>query len=194
MKVLTHQALCMFSSFEEALQKSHVGAESKWCPSASSKRRKLLGPSLDNEGPTEDIPKRRKTAAKPMPADLHPVAPMEASTAGQAANKQSSAAQHVVKKAELKRKECETAVIPERCVKEPAAFDFVTWYSKICTHGFADELSALHQGHDNSHAHPSLIAKCIRMNASLLGAQEGVLQTIYQPCHLSPFQHVSQWL
>lgn len=129
-----------------------------------------------------------------MPANLHPVAHIEASTAGQAADKQSSAAEQVVIKAEHKRKELQKAIIPEICVKEQAAFDFVTWYSKICTHGFADGLSALHQGHDNSHAHPSLIAKCIRMNAPLLGAQEGVLRTIHQPWQLSPFQHASQWL
>lgn len=169
-------------------------AELVWCPSASSKRRKLQGSSLDDEGLIEDIPKRRKQAAKTMPASMQPVAQIDASTAGEAANKQASAAEQGGNKSEFKTQKLQTAIIPEGCFKEQAPCDFVTWYSKICTHRFADGLSALHQGHDSSHAHPSLIARCIRMNACVLGAKEGILQTIYQPWHLSPFQHVSQWL
>ena len=194
MQVLSCQAYWTLPSLSEALYGSHAVAEFVWCPSASSKRRKLQGSSLDDEGQIEDTPKRRKTAAKAMPANLQPVAQIDASTVGEAANKQSLAAEQVGNQAELKRRKLQTAIIPEKCVKEQAPCDFVTWYSKIYTHGFADGLSALHQGHDSSHAHPSLIARCIRMNACVLGAKEGVLQTAYQPWHLSPFQHVNQWL
>ena len=165
-----------------------------WCLSASSRKRKLLDTPIDDKISTLDIQKRPKTAAKSMPVNLQPVAHIKASAAGQADDKQSSAAEQFVSNPELKRHELQTAVLPERRVKEQASFDFMTWYSKICTHGFADGLSALHQGHDNSHSQPSLIARCIRMNASLLGANKYVLQPMNQPWHLSPFKHVSQWL
>ena len=189
MQVLSYQALWILSVFNEAVPEIHVVAEFVWCSSASNKRRKLLGP-LDDKRLNEDIPKRSKTTAITMPANLQPFAQNKASTAGQADNKQSSAAEQVINTPELKQQEPQTAVLP----KEQASFDFMTWYYKICTHGFADGLSALHQDHDNSHAHPSLIARSIRMNASLLGVKESVLQTIYHPWHSSPFQHVSQWL
>lgn len=146
-----------------------------WCPSASCKRRKLLGSISENDGP---ITKRRKTAAKAMPANLQPVTQIEASTTGQA-NEQTPLAEQVVSKPELYRQKLHTGVTPQACIKGLEPFDFVTWYSKTCTHGFADGLSALQQEHDSSHAHPRLIAKCITMNAMLLEAKKDVL---YQSC------------
>ena len=126
-----------------------------------------------------------------MPANLQPVKQIEASTTGQA-TEQTPLAEQVVREPELDRQKLHTGVTPQGCVKELEPFDFVTWYSKVCTHGFADGLSVLQQEQDSSHAHPRLIAKCITMNAMLLEAKKNVwYQSLW---HSSPFQHASQRL
>lgn len=161
-----------------------------WWPSASNKRQKLLGSFSDDDGATEVVTKCRKTAARTMPANRKSVAQTEASTTGQA-NGLTSPAEQGVNEPELDKQKLHTAVTPQRFLKEVEPFDFVTWYSKTCTHGFADALSALQQGQDSSHAHPRLIAKCITMNALLLEAKKDVF---FQSWHSSPFQHASQRL
>ena len=170
-----------------------------WCPSARTKRRKLLGPSPDDKELTEQVSKRRKTAAKSLPESLQPFAQLEASTAGRAetgATEQPLNSEEVANKPVLDRQEpqTETAVSPGECTHEQAPFDFVAWYSKVCTHSFADGLSALQEGQDSSHAQPSMISKCIRMNASLFEGNQAVLQTVNQSWHFTPFQHASHWL
>lgn len=175
------------------LQRSFIrrsAVELVCCPPASSKRQKLLGSFTDNDGPTETVTERRKTAAKTMPANLQSVAQIDALTTGQA-NELLPPAEQAVSEQERDRQKLHTATIPQRCLKKLEPFDFVTWYSKICTHAFADGLSALQHGHDSSHAHPRLIAKCITMNALLLEAKKDVFN---QAWHLSPFQHASQRL
>lgn len=125
-----------------------------------------------------------------MPANLQPVTQIEASTTGQA-NEQMPPVEQVVSEPELDGQKLHTGVTPQRGIKELKHFDFVTWYSKMCTHGFADGLSALQQEQDSSHAHPRLIAKCITMNAMLLEPKKDVL---YRSLPSSAFQHASQRL
>lgn len=119
---------------------------------------------------------------------------MQTSLSETAATAQPSMAEQVVRNQEVNEEELVAATVHQRVTNKHDLVDFVSWYSKVCTQSFADGLSALQQGHDSSHAQPSLISKCVRMNASAFEADRAVLQTLYQPEHVTPFQHACQWL
>lgn len=129
-----------------------------------------------------------------MSANLPPSAVVQTSPSEIAASAQPSMAEQVARNHEVDKTELVAATIQQRMTNKHDLFDFVSWYSNVCTQSFADGLSALQQGHDSSHAQPSLISKCVRMSAFAFEADQAVLQTLYQPEHMTPFQHACQWL